>query len=315
MLMKGLRLLTVLLLLAVLQSGRVLAASSTVEITIGGRMSYSWWKPAWSNGARYVSPNSTTPISLPYKAKNYTIPPTLMYGFTAAIGFLDAWIFSASFMYGNFFALSKTPGYYVATQLPVLDFSKDIKRYDINADLGYQALRYIRVNVRVKTRSYNYVEKTRNVRLSGPGSVTIASAKSEFVDVGPGLGIDFSVPLYRNLSFVASVSGFVLSGSGSYTYSYQYLVDALSSTITLVSDQFGKESFYSYSGSGAAALQYFIQPAGVTLQLGGRYEIIYYRHHKILRGFLDYNGEYDHFYSVSFAAMYSFTLADTSASR
>jgi hypothetical protein len=313
--MRGLRILTVVLVLAALPGAHALAAGPSVEITIGGRMSYSWWKPPWSDGARYISPNSTIPVSLPYRAENYNIPPALMYGFMAAIRFLDSWIFSASFMYGNFFALSKTPGDRIATQLPVIDLSKDIKRYDIDANLGYQALRYLRVNMRVKTRAYNYVEKTRNASLSGPGTVMIASAKSELVDVGPGLGIDFNVPLYRNLSFVASVSGYVLSGSGSYTYSFQYLVDTLSSAITSVTDQFSKESFYSYSGSGAAALQYFIRPVGVTLQLGGMYEIIYYRHHKILRGFLDYNGKYDHSYSVSFAAMYPFTLAGTSASR
>ncbi|OHD67658.1 MAG: hypothetical protein A2W19_11330 [Spirochaetes bacterium RBG_16_49_21] len=311
--MKGLRLLSVILALTAATCIRAYAANSSVEVKIGGRLWYCWWQPAWSDGVRYVTPSAALPVSLPYKTKRYDVASAFMYGFTVSVRFLESWIFSSSLMYGNFFSKSETPGSHVALSLPALNFSKDIKMYDIDADLGYQATRYLRVNLRVKTRPYNYIEKGEIAHLSPSGRFSIASAKAEFIDVGPGLGVELSLPLYRSLSLLMSVSGFVLAGSGSYVYDYQY--DATPSAITLVLDQFNKESFYSYAGNGAVALEYYIQPADIALQIGGKYDLIYYRQHRTMKGFLGYGGKYDRFYGVSFAAVYSFTLTDIAATK
>jgi len=286
--------------------------NSNVEVKIGGRISYCWWQPPWSDGLRYVAPSSASPVSTPYKIKKYDTAPAIMYGFMVSAQFLESWIFSSSFMYGNFFSRSITPVSYIPASLSRLSYSKDIKRYDFDARLGYQINQYISAYVCVKTLSNNHIEKINNAQASLTPSLSFASAKGEFIDVGPGLGIGINVPLYHDLSLLINTAGLVFAGSGSYVYSYQY---SIISAVTQILDQYQKESFYSYSWNGSLALEYFIKSAGMTLQLGGRYDIVYYQHHRTLRGFLDYSDKYDRFYGITFATIYSFTLGDSSAMK
>jgi hypothetical protein len=309
--MKSSQLISIILAIMFFWAVAAYGLNNTVEVKIGGMLWYSWWKPPWSDGLTYAPPGNVLPVSTPYKIKKYETPPAVMYGFMVSAQFLESWIFSSSFMYGNYFSKSSTPDLQVLSAYQRLSFSKDIKKYDFDARLGYQVNKYLSVYLCVSTLSYNYIESMNNVQASASPSIGFSSAKAEFTDAGPGLGVGVSIPLYQDLSLVFDLSGLVLAGAGNYVYRYHYVIGT---EITQLLDQFQKESFYSYSGNGSAALEYYIRPAGITLRLGGQYDIIYYRHHRdrILRGFLDYGDKYDRFYGITFATIYSFTLNDDS---
>ncbi len=286
--------------------------SNVVEIKIGGKVWYCWWRPPWGDGVTYAAPGDILPVSTPFKIHQYRTSPAFMYGFTASAQFLDSWIFSSSLMYGNYFSKSSTPDPLMLLAYQKFSHSKDIKKYDFDSRIGYQVNNYFGVYLCVRTISYNYIEHVNNAQASVSSSIEYASANSEFIDAGPGLGIGIRIPLYKDLSFVLNLSGLLLAGSGNYAYRYHYVIGT---DITQLFDQFQKESYYSYSGNGYGALEYYIRPAGIVLQLGGKYDIMYYRHHRVWRGFLNYADKYDHFYGISFATIYSFTLADSTAMR
>jgi hypothetical protein len=305
--MNSTRLISVLLVITAASSVAGYGANIAAEVKIGGSVQYCWWRPAWSGGSLYLAPSAELPLSIPYKTKTGVMAPAFMYGFTASARFLESWIFSSSLIYGNYFSRAGTPASYLLFPLQQISSSKDVKKYDFDALLGYRVNRYFSANLSVKTRSYNYIEKIKKAQVSAPSWVSIASARAEFIDVGPGLGIGVTIPLHPGLSLLIDVSGLVLAGSASYVHVYNY---RLTSAIDLITDQFEKESFYSFAGKSAVTFEYYIDAAGLALQVGGSYDVIFYRHHHVLRGFLDYNGKYDSAYRVTFATVYTFTFGD-----
>ena len=303
--MKRMRLIYAVLLVSVLGGP---AAAASVDIAIGGRFWYNWWRPPWADGVTFATPvTPDKPFSTPYRIKHYRINPAPMYGFIVSARFLDTWFFSSSLMISRYSTRSGTPPYGAINSWPLLKNRLDINRYDFDARLGYQANRYFRAFIYFKTKAYDYTLWTRLFQAS-PSPAYLARSESEFIDVGPGLGIAVTVPLYQNFFMECELAGLVNAGYASRTYDYQYAI--LDSGVSLILDKFDKESFYSFSGSGSLFLGYRIEPVNITIMAGGRYDISRYMHHRILRGFLDYNHKLDQSWGTTFSVVYGYTATD-----
>lgn len=294
---------------AVIAASAAYAGPISARIGISGQVWYSWWQPPWKNGDRLTVPQADILASFPYRIKGYETSPAPLFGFGVFAEILKTWYFSSSLMFGSYLSRSASAGPNPPYALSKLSFHREINKYDFDANIGYRVNRYFSVFLCVKTRAYDYTERINNAIVTAAESMVYkASARGEHVDVGPGLGVSVIVPMpkYENIFFQFHGSGMVLATSASYTNDYQYRM--LNGALSLPVGQYEKESFYSWCGQGDLSLGYTLQSAGVTFMAGGRYEVTYYRHHRLIKGFLRYNGRYDHSYGMTVSIAYAVTL-------
>lgn len=281
----------------------------SVRLGVGALAWYCWWQPPWTRGYRLTVPQAECPVSIPYRIKSYETRPAPQYGFTLTGEFLKSWYFSTSLLFGNFQSWSKSTGATLPGALTRLSYTRDIKKYDFEAFLGYRVNRYFSAFLCLRTRAYDYTERIHNAALKGTDAVIYkASGRGEHIDVGPGLGFSVTVPMpgYEAVFLYFQGYGLIMATSSSFVNDYQY--QFINGILMLPVGQYDKESFYSWSGQGSLSLGYTLSPAGVTFMLGGRYEVIFYRHHRLMKGFLRYNRQYDHFYGMTFMIAYAVTI-------
>ncbi len=294
---------------AVIAASAAYAGPISARIGISGQVWYSWWQPPWKNGDRLTVPQADILASFPYRIKGYETSPAPLFGFGVFAEILKTWYFSSSLMFGSYLSRSASAGPNPPYALSKLSFHREINKYDFDANIGYRVNRYFSVFLCVKTRAYDYTERINNAIVTAAESMVYkASARGEHVDVGPGLGVSVIVPMpkYENIFFQFHGSGMVLATSASYTNDYQYRM--LNGALSLPVGQYEKESFYSWCGQGDLSLGYTLQSAGVTFMAGGRYEVTNYLHHRLIKGFLRYNGRYDHSYGMTVSIAYAVTL-------
>ncbi len=282
----------------------------SVRISAGGLVRYNWWRPPWTNGARLAVPRSDFLAAVPYRIRSYETSSAPLGGFIVKAEFLKTWYFSSSLLFGHYRSRSASSGPNPPAALSRLSYNRDIKIYDFDAHLGYQVNRYFGAYLCLKTRAYDFTEGIHDAAVTATGSLVYkASARGEHIDVGPGLGFSVTVPMpkYENIFLLFQCAGMVLAASSSYVYDYQYEIH--NGTLGLLLGQHDKESFYSWCGQGALSLGYALEPVGITFMLGGRYQVINYRHHRLMKGFLRYGGVYDHSYGITFMMAYAVTLA------
>ena len=294
------------------------AEASHVDISIGAKVWYNWWEPPWRDGKIFVVPffpPLNNPVSVPLTINKFNTDHSVMFGPVLSISFLKRWSVSSVFMFWKYKFVSDGPilkksAIHLFPNMGLEFFflnskySRDIKKYDSDSTVSCSVHRYVKLFAGFKYQKYEYVEKTHFVSKSGYGPV--GEADSDFENYGSAFGIALTIPLYKSLFMLYNISGGILFGSASYVYDYYLFID--SSGITPVWGQFENEEFYSYSGNTSLSFAYYIDQANITLVAGGRYQVCYYRHNRKMRGFLDLNGKYDHFYGVSFTAIYTFRI-------
>lgn len=281
----------------------------SVRIGVGGLIRYNWWKPPWTNGARFTAPRTDFLASVPYRIGSYETTSAPLAGFAVKAEFLKTWYFYSSVLFGQYRSRSASAGPNPPAAVSKLSYNRDIKLYDFNAHLGYQVNRYFGAYLCLKTRAYDFTEGIHDAVITGTGFLVYrASAKGEHIDVGPGLGISLTVPMpkYENIFLLFQAAGLVLATSSSYVFDYQY--EIRNGAYGLPVGQYDRESFYSWCGQFDLSLGYTLEPVGLTFTLGGRYEVIYYRHSRLIKGFLRYGGVYDHTYGIAFMMAYAVTL-------
>lgn len=294
---------------ALLAASAASAGPISARIGISGQFWYCWWQPPWKNGERLSVPQSDFLASVPFRVKRYETSSAPLFGFGVFAEILKSWYFSSSLMFGNYLSRSASAGPTPPSALMKLSYHREIKKYDFDANIGYRVNRYFSVYLCLKTRAYDYTERINNAVVTATETMVYkASARGELIDVGPGLGVSVTVPMpkHENIFFMFHGSGMVLATSGSYNNDYQYRI--LNGVLSMPVGQYEKESFYSWCGQGALSLGYTLQPAGVTFMTGGKYEVTHYRHHRLIKGFLRYNGRYDHSYGITVSIAYAATL-------
>ncbi len=299
---------SIIMLTAVLVTGAS-AGPLSARIGVGALFWYCWWQPPWADGTRFSAPRANLPASIPYRVRSYENSSAPLFGFTVLAEFLKSWYFSSSLLFGNYLSRSASAGPNPPAALSRLSYIREIKRYDFEAYIGYRVNRYFSAYLCLKTRAYDFTERINNAVVTGTDYMAYkATARGEHIDVGPGLGISVTAPMpaHENIFLLFQASGMVLATSSSYVNDYQYQI--LNGTLSLPVGQYDRESFYSWCGEGALSLGYTLEPAGITFMLGGKYEVVYYRHHRLIKGFLRYNGNYDHSYGVTFMLAYAVTL-------
>ncbi|HOT46745.1 MAG TPA: hypothetical protein PLM53_18950 [Spirochaetota bacterium] len=307
--MKRVILLSAAVMLSALPVPEASGGPLSVRLSVGGLFRYTWWKPPWTNGVRFTAPRTDFLASVPYRIGRYDTSPAPLAGFSVKAEFLKTWYFSSTLLFGQYRSRSASAGPSFPAAVSRLSCNRDIKQYDFDAHLGYQVNRYFGAYLCLKTRAYDFTEGINDAVATGTGSLVYkASAKGEHIDVGPGFGISVTVPMpkYDNICISFSCAGLVLATSSSYVFDYQY--EVRNGAFAMPAGQFDKESFYSWCGQGTLALGYTLEPVGISFMLGGRYEVLYYRHRRLTKGFLDYGGAYDHSYGITFMMAYAVTL-------
>lgn len=307
--MKRVILLSAAVLLSVLPAPEASGGPISARLSVGGIFRYNWWNPPWTKGIRFAAPRTDFPASAPYRTGRYETSPAPLAGFGVKAEFLKNWYFSSSLLFGQYRSRSASAGPNPPVALSRLSYNRDIKLYDFDAHLGYQVNRYFGAYLCLKTRAYDFTEGIQDAVVTGAGSLVYkASARGEHIDVGPGLGISVTVPMpkYENLFISLNCAGLVLATSSSYVFDYQY--EVRNGAFALPVGRFDRESFYSWCGQVALSLGYTLEPVGITFLLGGRYEVIYYRHRRLTKGFLSYGGAYDHSYGITFMMAYAVTV-------
>jgi hypothetical protein len=307
--MKRVKLITAAVMLTALLAPDASGGTLSARIGVGALVRYGWWNPPWANGARLTVPRTDVLASVPYRIKSYETSSAPLFGFTVMAQFLKTWYFSSSLLFGNFRSRSQSNGPNPPAALSKLSYNRDIKLYDFEAHIGYQVNRYFGAYLCVKTRAYDFTEGIHNTIVTGTDFLVYkASARGEHIDVGPGLGISVTVPMpkYENIFLFFQCAGMILATSASYVNDYQY--EIYNGALNLPVGQYDRESFYSWCGQGGLSVGYTLEPVGLTFMMGGRYEVIYYRHHRLIKGFLHYNGRYDHSYGMNFMVAYAVML-------
>ena len=298
-----------------------LLANSSVDISFGASVRYTEWMPPWINGMKKFSayfPSGETsrqPHTLPLKINKFKFDPEhkFLYGGALSISFLKRWSISSSFAIGSFQAVSKGavldniilllnlgdfPFYFIHTM-----YEKEILKYDSDSLISCRVHDYVKIFIGFKYQGYKYDEKLFFL-VKGGTSGFYGKGKANFINYGPGLGFGLTIPLGKSFFLLYNISGSILIGSAEYDYKYALLIPNLK-----LVGRYDDEHFYSYCGNTSLSLAYYIEAASITLALGGRYQVLYFKQkNKKLQGFLDYNNKYDHFYGGTITVLYSFKI-------
>ncbi len=289
------------------------AAAAPVSVSIGHSVWCSWWEPTWKNGKFFIPPASpglpvVNPVSIGSSINEFRMDPALMHGPLISINFLDKWSVSTLFMYGKFRAISSGPrlqSFFVNSR-----YRKEIDRYDSDSTINYSFNKIVKVFVGFKYQSYRYLEKLAYWSLTEV-AVYRGLGRSEFESMGPGAGLGITIPLPKNFFILGSLAASYFWGSGTYRFDDLYYYSFTTATYYPYLFQYEKEYFTSIAGNGSLSLAYYLAPANLTLGLGGRYQVMWHMHERKKRGFLYYNGRYDHFWGITISVVYSFTLGNT----
>lgn len=289
------------------------AAAAPVSVSIGHSVWCSWWEPAWKDGKNFLPPASpglaaANPVSLPNQINEFRLKPALMHGPLISISFLDKWSVSTLFMYGKFRAISSGPR--PQSLFGKSRFKKEIDRYDSDSTINYSFNKIVKVFVGFKYQSYRYLEKVAYWSISEL-AVFRGQGTSRFESLGPGAGLGLTIPLPRNFFILGSLAASYFWGSAAYRYDDLYYYRISSGSYNPALFQYQKEYFTSIVGNGSLSLAYYLAPASLTLGLGGRYQVMWHMHEHKKRGFLYYNGRYDHFWGITISVVYSFTLGNS----
>ncbi len=285
---------------------------ASVDLSIGANAWFCWWQPPWEKQKRNFwkpYPQNTEPR---YWPGDYTIGLTpfrsdgkFMYGPAVSVRFLDRWVIAGVFYFGQYYFTNYMNNTEVlAFPLPSngnlsrMSFIRRINKYDADLNCSYQVLKYMKVFLGYKFQGYYYKERYRSY--NSDGSINDVRARDRVISMGPGLGVAFNVHIVSDLYLITNLSGVILWG-----YEAHWFRNINKGTKQWYPP---RGYFTAYGGNASLAFAYYIAPANLTVTLGGRYQILYYRQKVGDRSYTAFGGNYDHFYGATMSVTYTFSF-------
>ncbi len=326
----------------VMMSSTVFA--SGVQISVGGAVWSSFWQPAWKNTKSLnrrvlLAYLPTFRPNLQYDLEpkaNFTTSPSVMYGGIVSVYFLRRLSLSTVYMRGDFVSRTRKSGISpmllhdffaggsIAFWAPYHKYYvRKISKFDSDTTLSVRLTERVKIYAGFKAQGYDYTERMLYV-YSLLGTQYNIERKKRFYDrvrgYGPGVGIGITVPVHKSLFALFNLGGLVLFMKEEvkmpYAY-YPYVLDSFGLGY-FVSYIVPSSRYISYGGTASAALSYLFDSIGVSLALGGRYQFLYNHqekdHLRLWANNIAINridGKYDHFYGITFSAIYSFSPGRT----
>ncbi len=105
-------------------------------------------------------------------------------------------------MYGKFFYLSTGAIYdpLFNAILPYTRYSREVTKIDSDTTLSYNITNFFKVFAGYKYQVYTYTESERYLAPEGAQYGIYSSENTaRHVNMGPGIGVGFTVPLYKSL--------------------------------------------------------------------------------------------------------------------
>lgn len=301
------------------------ALFANVDLSIGGTCWYTWWKPAWYQAKLYTVDSINENLFYRIEdASNFRTSSNFMGGPTLTLSFSDRWAISSIFTLGRFkfrsgnrnnLANDKDIGLRYIPLSSAMDgsamlvnYTRNSLKWDSDTTIGYSIIKYIRIFAGLKAQYYKYDESL--LYLSPGAAVGLRTLTDTVSSYGPGIGIGFLVPLYQRLYLLINISGILLWSTEdidihkTYFWSGNYRIYPVYNS---------KGKFFAYGGTSSLALSYSIAPINTTISLGGRYQLLKNRQKfgNIFRndiGMNMFDGEYDHFWGVTFSVIYTFSF-------
>lgn len=313
-----------LLLAAPLKAEDQSSADNRSSFSIGAIVWYAWWDPFFKND---ISTKFT--VIYPHTGRRTAPSSAFLYGPSMTFTIKSRWSISALFVYGDGYRMKTSDWAYKPDPVtPSLNYgqaSARVAKYDFDMALAYSVHSYVRIFAGCKVQGYRHRETLQDLDLGSGINHGLQKIGGDAVNVGPGAGIQVTVPLVDSLFLTGSVSGLYLRGSIDARADHAYMTNLV---------RIREKQLYNIAGfNSALSLAYMIRAAGITIAAGGRYQYLKY----FADGFSDsilwgpgynpiqqylqellvgklrerhYNRKADQFYGVTFSVIYSVDFPD-----
>lgn len=307
-------------------------AAHSMTLSAGANVWYAWWQPMFGermlNIQRHI--DETDYVFKDFD-NNISMLPQFMYGPMVSLKFASGLSFSTVFMYGPHYHSSSISEYTNISDkwIPPLDSyyrlgtSLKIKKFDLDSVLSYDLSQYVKLFIGFKWQGYDYDGMRNQMQNSNTWGITLFTGDMSLMSrsYGSGIGVGFQFNVIGNLYSIFNISGLYLrttiTGRGTQlTVGYNYVIK---DSETMKFNVYGLNLNYS--------LAYYLENLGITLSLGFRYQLLVYfvddtdvtlnsnmgfsgkTPFYVERGLRnDYNKAMDHFYGITIAAIYSFSI-------
>ena len=282
-------------------------AAHAVGISVGFNAWYNWWNPSWNDAQIEYTIHQTLAnniyeniVDFPDFSRSFNV----MYGPSLSVT-LNRFTLSSVFMYGNYY--NRTKGIVFATVLlngvpipsnnPVAHLTRKSKKWVNDSAILYAITDYFRIFLGFKAHGYRYDE----IYDSQSGPQTFRNYSDVKVNnFGPGIGLSLNINIFGSFHLLYNISFIHLWGTEEISLQYRFVPNTY-----LVEP---KGYFTSYGFTTSASLAYVFNSIHTTLVLGFRYQLLKYRQRNEDISMNYYDGNFDVFYGVTMAAVYTFTF-------
>ncbi len=302
---------SVLIVSALLAALTISSQARAVTLSVGVNLWYNWWHPAWSSRTDELTFDAPNPLPPPFRLNGFQFADSpdvrassaFAYGpaLSARIGPVSV---STVFMYAYYdFSSQGTAvlrNYFVS--IPGLatisaqygSTTINVKRWDSDTTMSYTLTPVFSLLLGLKIQNYGIDFRTIAI------DSTLMTFTSSFFTAGPGIGIGITYPLVGDVYLIWNNTFFVL-------WSRQSAETVLVSNGTITNFDDGK--YLNLGGTSTLSLAYVFSPIRTTLALGVRYQVLWYRTQDDRTGILNVDRSFDHYYAVTFSAIYTFDLS------
>jgi len=247
-----------------------------LDITVGATTWYAW-------GSRFENVQKESSR----ENKSYSFDPTFLYGPVLSVKFNDDFNLTFVYLYGKFDyeekIYSDAGGSYFAESKAV--------RSDSDLALNYRLNDYFKVFAGVKYMAYEFRLSFDNFNRG------YCDNHSKHTSIGPGLGLSSTLPITKNIFFLATLSGFYLYSAGE-KFEDNRMYGSRPVNLTIGYNEYGINS--------TIAIAYYIAPASAVISLGGRFQYFIIDYNKY-EPFL-INNIRNQIYGITLTATYTFSL-------
>ena len=296
----------------------------TSSIGIGFVVWYAWWDPFFK---RDISTKFTVNE---FHAGLKTRPiSSFLYGPVLTFTIKSSWTISSLFVYGNGYR-PRSSDWAGTPVTPISNYAQAtarVAKYDLDISLGYNVHQYVRLFAGCKVQGYTHREKLYDLDVGSMSNHGMQRIGADATNVGPGAGLQVTVPLVESLFLTGGVSGLYMRGSINARADHAYETQLV---------KIREQERYNIAGfNSVLSLAYVVRVAGLTIAAGGRYQYLKY----FEDGFRDsiisgpgfdlvsqyiqqilvsrlrerhYNRKTDQFYGATFSVIYSVDFPNAS---
>jgi hypothetical protein len=261
--------------------------SSAMSISIGPYAWYAWWDAALEEAFKKNT-------IMQYKINNETdIDPAILYGAALSLKFNERISLSTVFITGEYNITSR--GYETGPTLGwtqiYADYSQSFRRYDVDSALNYKISDNMKLFGGIKYQLYSF-DTFYSWGAAGYADGTIIINGISFA-----LGAGFNWHLGSNFFLLFNLSAL-------------YQLNLLDSEGTMYSGALSmplshSEQYHAMGANSTLSIAYYLDAISTTLTVGFRYQVVYLFDNGSVE-FPDFSNEFDHFYGITFSALYTF---------